>query len=251
MLAKIIKNKKAEVKSRKKLHPLRTFRKYLKFSNRDFKKAISKRGFNIIGEIKKVSPSEGLLRKDFDFVQITRDYERSKVAALSVVTDEVFFAGNVALLSKIRKNTRKPMLRKDFIIDAYQIYESRYYGADAVLLIAALLDVKEINEFLTIAKKYHMDCIVEAHDEKELKKVLATNADIIGINNRNLKTMKIDMETTLRLVKKIRKKVVIVAESGYDSKEQIQKIKGKVNAVLVGTSLIKSDNIRQKVEELL
>ncbi|MFH2028086.1 MAG: indole-3-glycerol phosphate synthase TrpC [Nanoarchaeota archaeon] len=251
MLKKIIKNKKAEVKSRKKLHPLRTFRKYIKKSNRDFKKAISKKGINIIGELKKASPSEGLLKKDFDFIEITREYEKSKAAALSIVTDEVFFGGNVVLMSKIRKNTRKPMLRKEFIIDSYQIYESRYYGADAILLIAALLDKKTINEFIAIAKKYNMDCLVEVHDAAELKKVLSSNAEIIGINNRDLKSLKIDMNTTKKLVSKIKKKRVIVAESGYESKEQIKEIKGKVNAVLIGTSIIKSDNIKQKIEELL
>lgn len=251
MLKKILKNKKAEIKARKKLHPVRTFRKYMKDSNRDFKKAISKKGLNLIGELKKVSPSEGLLRKDFDFIEIAREYEKTKMAAVSVVTDEIFFGGNVALLSKIRRNTRKPILRKDFIIDAYQVYESRYYGADAILLIASVLDKKQLDEFIALAKKYKMDCLVEVHDAKELAKVLKTKAEIIGINNRDIKTLKVDTETVKKLVKKIRKGRLIVAESGYETKEQLKEIKGKVNAVLIGSSIIKAENIKHKVEELL
>ncbi len=251
MIKKILKNKKAEVKSRKKLHPLRTFRKYIKVSNRDFKKAISKRGVNIIGELKKVSPSEGLLKKDFDFIEITREYEKSKVAALSVVTDEIFFGGNIAILPKIRKNTRKPLLRKDFIIDEYQIYEARYYGADAVLLIASNLEKEQIDNFIILAKKYNMDCLVEVHNADDLKKVLKTKSEIIGINNRDLKTLKVDLETTKKLVKKIRRKLVIVSESGYENKQQIKDIKSKVNAFLIGTTIMKAENIKQKVEELL
>jgi len=251
MIKKILKNKKAEVKARKKLHPLRTFRKYIKVSNRDFKKAISKRGVNIIGELKKVSPSEGLLKKDFDFIEITREYEKSKVAALSVVTDEIFFGGNVAVLPKIRKNTRKPILRKDFIIDEYQIYESRYYGADAILLLASNLEKQQLDEFIALAKKYKMDCLVEVHDADNLKKALKTKAEIIGINNRDLKTLKVDLETTKKLVKKIKKKLVIVSESGYETKQQIKDAKQKVNAFLIGTTIMKAENIKQKVEELL
>jgi indole-3-glycerol phosphate synthase len=250
MLKKILKNKKAEVKGRKKLHPVRTFRKYIKDSNRDFKKAISGKSLSIIAELKKISPSEGLLRPDFDFIEMTREYEKTKIAAISVVTDEIFFGGNVSLLSRIRKNTRKPLLRKDFIIDSYQIYEARYYGADAILLIAAVLDKKEIDEFIDIAKKYKMDCILEVHDSVELTKALKTKAEIIGINNRDLKKMKIDLETAKKLSKKIKKRI-IVAESGYESKEQLKEVKGKVNAVLIGTSIIKADNIKQKIEELL
>ncbi len=250
MIKKIVKNKKAEVKARKKLHPLRTFRKYIKNSNRDFKKAISARGIKIIGELKRASPSRGLLRKDFDFIDMARLYDKAKVAAISVVTDEVFFGGNVALIKKIRKNTRKPILRKDFIIDKYQIYESRYYGADAILLIASVLDRKEIDEFIAIAKKYRMDCLVEVHDAKELSKVLKTKAEIIGINNRNLKSMKIDLDTVKKLAKKIKKRVV-VAESGYESKQQIAEIRSLVDAVLIGTAIVISENVKEKVGELL
>ena len=190
------------------------------------------------------------MRKDFDFIALAREYDRGNVAAISVVTDELFFGGNVALLSKIRKNTRKPLLRKDFIIDEYQVYESRYYGADAVLLIAAILDKQQIDLFLSIAKKYNMDCIVEVHDAKDLVKALKTKAEIIGINNRDLKTLKVNIDTVKKLAPKIKKRI-IVAESGYETKAQLQSIKGKVNAVLIGSSLLKADNIKAKIEELL
>ncbi len=245
ILDDIVKNKKQEVKRRKKLLRLSTFKSKLEKSDRDFKKAITKRNLNLIAEIKKKSPSKGELIDDIGVVNIVRSY--GKADAISVVTDEKFFGGNVMLLKKIRKLTKKPLLRKDFIIDEYQIYEARHYGADAILLIASILDKTKIRDYITIAKKLGMDCVVEIHEEKELKKIPKI-AEIIGINNRNLSSMKVDLETTKRLSKLIKNKI-IVAESGYYTKAEIKGV--KVNAVLIGTSILKSGDVKKKINELL
>ena len=171
-------------------------------------------------------------------------------------------------LKEVRNLTKKPLLRKDFIIDEYQIHESRFYGADAILLIARILTKNKIKEFIEIAKKYNMDCLVEVHEEKELKK-LPDNVEIIGINNRNLNTLKIDLNTTLKLTSKLPKLLkskiskglgnsknfqsnkLIVSESGFNTKKDISKVKDKVNAVLIGTSILHSKNINQKINSLM
>jgi indole-3-glycerol phosphate synthase len=153
-------------------------------------------------------------------------------------------------IAETKKLTKKPLLRKDFIIDEYQVYESRLYGADAILLIAAILTKEKINKFIKIAKTYNMDCLVEVHTKEELEKVLKTSTNIIGINNRNLKTFKIDINTTLKLKKLIPKTKLIVSESGFKTKADIKKLKN-INAVLIGTTFMKAKNINKKIGELL
>lgn len=250
LLDEIIKNKKKEIAERKKIFPLNKLKSNLKKSDRDFKKAISK-GFNLIAEIKKGSPSEGIINKEFNIKRIVKAYKINKnVKAISVLTDKKFFLMSLKNLSGIKKLTKKPLLRKDFIIDEYQIYESRFYGSDAILLITRILTKNKIKDFIEIAKKYNMDCLVEIRNKKELKK-LSDNVEIIGINNRDLDTLKVDLNTTLNLIKKIPKDKVIVTESGYDSSENIKKIKDEVNAVLIGTSILKSKKINKKINELL
>jgi indole-3-glycerol phosphate synthase len=171
-------------------------------------------------------------------------------------------------LKEVRKLTKKPLLRKDFIIDPYQIYEARYYGADAILLIATLLTKDRINNFIEIAKRYNMDCLVETHTKEELQKVLKTKAEIIGINNRNLDTLKIDLNTTINLAKKIPKlsnvsenglekpkgflkNKIIVTESGYRTNKEIKKVKSTANAALIGTSILNSKDINKKINDLM
>ena len=250
ILDKIIKNKEQEIKKSKKSLPLDKFKSNLKKSERNFKKAIIK-GFNLIAEIKKGSPSKGIINKDFSLEETARIYQKNKyVKAISVLTDYKFFFMAPTCLRDVRKLTQKPILRKDFIIDQYQIYESRFYGADAILLIARILTKTKIENFIKIAKKYNMDCLVEIHNEKELKK-LPNNAEIIGINNRNLDTLTIDLNTTLNIIKKLPKNKLIVSESGYNTAKDINKVKNKINAVLIGTSIIKSKDINKKINELL
>ncbi len=251
ILDEIIKNKRKEIKRRKEKYPLSMLKAKLIKSDRDFKGALSK-GFSLIAEIKKGSPSEGIINTDFDLEDIAKTYGKNKnVKAISVLTDKKFFFMGPTCLSAVRKLAKKPLLRKDFIIDEYQIYEARFYRADAILLIATLLTKSKINKFITTAKKYNMDCLIEVHTERELKKVLKTKAEIIGINNRNLDTLKIDLNTTLSLAKKIPKNKIIVTESGYYTNKEINKVKNKVNAVLIGTSILKSKNMNNKINELL
>lgn len=249
MLDKIIKKKKQEVKRRSKRFPLNILKSKLKKSDRNFKKAISK-GFCLIAEIKKGSPSEGIINKNFNLKKIIKIYQKNEnVKAISVLTDKKYFFMNLTHLSKIRKITKKPLLRKDFIIDEYQIYESRFYGSDAILLIARILTKNKIKNFIELAKKYNMDCLVEIHNEKELKK-LPDNVEIIGINNRDLDTLKINLNTTLNLIQKIPKNKIIVTESGYNSNKEIKKIKNKVNTVLIGTSILKSKDMNKRINGL-
>lgn len=249
ILDEIIRKKKEEVKRRSKRLPLSKLKSNLKKSDRNFKKSISK-GFNLIAEIKKGSPSGGIINKNFNLEETAKIYQKNKkVKAISVLTDRKFFFMGPTCLSGVRKLTKKPLLRKDFIIHPYQIYESRFYGADAVLLIARILTKNKIKKFIDTAKKYNIDCLVEIHNEKELKK-LPKNAEIIGINNRNLDTLKVNLNTTLNLIQKIPKNKIIVTESGYNSNNEIKKIKNKVNAVLIGTSILKSKNINKKINEL-
>lgn len=249
ILDEIIKNKEKEIRNNKIDFPLDSFKPLIKKSDRDFKGAIEKR-ISLIAEIKKLSPSEGLIRNDFDIKTIARAYQRSKAAAISVLTDGKYFGGNLVHLRAVRALSDKPILRKDFILEEYQIYESRYYGADAILLIASILTKKKIEDFIEIAKRHNMDCLVEIHNEKELKK-LPKNVEIIGINNRNLDTLKVDLNTTLNLVKKIPKNKIVVTESGYYTSKEIKKVRNKVNAVLIGTSILKAKNINKKIDELL
>lgn len=249
-LDKIIKNKKQEIRKNKKSLPLNKFKSSLKSSDRNFKKAISK-GLSLIAEIKKGSPSKGIINKNFNLEETARIYQKNKkVKAISVLTDYKFFFMAPTCLKTVRELTKKPILRKDFIMDPYQIYESRLYGADAILLIARILTKEKIKKFIEVAKKYNMYCLVEIHDQKDLKK-LPINAEIIGINNRNLDTLKVDLNTTPNLIQKIPKNKIIVTESGYYSNKEIKKIKNKVNAVLIGTSLLKSKDINNKINELM
>lgn len=249
ILDEIIKEKKKEIRKNKAERPLDNFESLLKKSERDFKKAITPK-ISLIAEVKKSSPSEGTIRNDSDFKKLLRIYQQNEVAAISILTDGKYFGGSLVNLSVAKGLTIKPLLRKDFILDKYQIYESRYYGADAILLIARILAKEEMERFINLAKEYNVDCLVEVHDEKDIKK-LPANVEIIGINNRNLDTLKVNLNTTLRLLKKLPKDKIIVAESGYSTHKDIQEIKDKVNAVLIGTSILQAENTKEKIEELL
>ena len=231
MLREIIKNKKIEVELQKEKLPLAGFKPELIKSSRDFKKAISKDKLNLIAEFKRNSPSKSIIDNDFNINKIIKIYDKS-ADAVSVLTDNKFFSGNTEDMNKISKLTALPILRKDFIVDEYQIYESRLHNADAILLIASILDLNEINHFIEVAGSLDMDCIVEVHNQEELDKVLRSKAKIIGINNRNLDNLEIDMDTTLILADRIPKGRIIVSESGIKSRDYIEKIKNKVNAVI-------------------
>lgn len=253
VLLEIAHNTQKEVSQRKRKLPLKKFLKKLRPSDRDFRSAILGTSTTLIAEIKRSSPSEGVLRNGkFDVGGIAKTYEASGAKAISVLTDKKFFGGDLGNLRKAQAATKHtPLLRKDFIIDEYQIYEARHFGADAILLIAALLTPEVMNQFIGIAKSLNMQALVEVHTEAELKEVLTTNAEIIGINNRDLHTFKTDLKTTDQLCKKIPQNKIVVAESGINSRQQLLRLPKKVRSVLVGTSLMKSENIQKKVFELI
>ncbi|MBZ0156394.1 MAG: indole-3-glycerol phosphate synthase TrpC [Alphaproteobacteria bacterium] len=222
---------------------------------RDFRGAVRRKNegaLRLIAELKKASPSKGLIRKDFDPVSIASLYERKGADALSVLTEEDFFQGHLSFLREVRQNTALPLLRKDFIFDAYQIYEARVNGADALLLIAALLERNQAQEYLHLAAELGLQVLFEVHDEEELEKALLVNAEIIGINNRDLKTLEIDLSTTLRLRKEIPPGKIVVSESGIRTRSDVERLReAGVDTLLVGTSLMQSEDIGRKIDELL
>lgn len=218
-----------------------------------FIKAILKPHFiSLIAEIKKQSPSRGIIRSDFNPLEIARIYQDSGVQAISVLTEEDYFGGSILTLAEIKKEINLPLLRKDFILEPYQIYESRFYGADAVLLVASLLSKEKLKELIDLAKEIGLETLVEVHDEKELKKVLSLKASLIGINNRDLRTLEVDLRTTERLYPLIPKDKVVVVESGIKTHQDVLflKILG-VNAVLIGEALMEAEDIKRKIEELM
>tara|TARA_Y100000294_G_scaffold177647_1_gene203976 strand:- start:5304 stop:6059 length:756 start_codon:yes stop_codon:yes gene_type:complete len=250
MLNKIVENKKIELEESKKKFPLDSFKDKIEKSRRDFKKAISKNKLNLIAEIKRKSPSKKIENSEFNIKKIVKIYNKHS-DAISVLADKKFFNGSLRDLKAVSKLTSLPILRKDFIIDEYQIYESRYYNADAILLIASILTNNQINDFISLAKSYDLDCMVEVHTKEELDSVLSSDADIIGINNRNLQTLEVDTNTTLQLMDLIPKDKIIVSESGISSKEYVDKIAGKVNAILVGTLFMNSEKLEEEIINLI
>ncbi|MCT4542542.1 MAG: indole-3-glycerol phosphate synthase TrpC [Vallitalea sp.] len=214
-----------------------------------FYEAIKKDGLSIIGEVKKASPSKGIIKTEFEPIKIAKQYEKV-VDAISVLTEEAYFKGHAKYLQDISKQVNIPLLRKDFIIDSIQIYEAKLLGASAVLLIAAILDEKKLQNFLAIAKSLAMDALVEVHNEKELEMVLKTDAVIIGINNRNLHTFEVNIDTTIKLRKMIPDDMLVISESGIFTGDDIKRLcQVKIDGILVGESFMRSKSIPLKAEE--
>jgi indole-3-glycerol phosphate synthase len=220
---------------------------------RDFKSAISQPGkINLIAEIKFASPSAGMIREKTDPVKIGKTYEKAEAAAISLLTDQKFFHGQLENLPKVKQAIGLPILRKDFLIDEIQIRETLTWGADAVLLIVRILSGAQLNELLGACYEYGLAALVEVHDRDDLNKALNAGAQIIGINNRDLDTFEINLGTTPELAGLIPKGRVIVGESGIHHPEDIKALKGlNINAVLVGSSLMSSDDIEGKTIEMV
>lgn len=252
ILLEIVKNKHIEVINRKKKTPLTKIKEQISPSKRNFKSALQKKRLSLIAEIKQTSPSEkNSFTTDFQPKKIAQEYELFGADAISVLCDEKFFSGSLNYLKIVEKNTKYiPLLCKDFFIDEYQIYEARHYGADCILLIAAILTSQQIQNFLTIARSLSMDAICEIHNETELEKVLKTDADIIGINNRNLHTFEINLNTTKRLAAVIPKNKIIISESGIYTKDDVKNLLKNISAVLVGSALMKHQNKKEIISEL-
>ena len=212
----------------------------LKESN--FKKSLLNKGEAIIAEIKKASPSAGIISEDFDPVSKAKEYESLGAAALSILTEEDYFLGSINYLLNVREVSDLPILRKDFIIDAYQIYESKLIGADCILLIAAILSDEQLQNFTNIADQLGLDYIIEIHDKDELSRVEIFSKAIIGVNNRDLKTFEVDINNSILLRNEFKQDNVFVSESGIKSRKDIDMLKeNNINVFLIGESLMKGD----------
>ncbi|MFC1624088.1 indole-3-glycerol phosphate synthase TrpC [Candidatus Omnitrophota bacterium] len=255
-LKEIVKLKKREVEIRQARRPMTDFvdSKGLLKGLRPFKAAISTGGrVNLIAEIKKRSPSR---KKEFlkklDVANLADIYAKSGAKAISVLTDKKFFGGDVSHIPQVRRVVNLPVLRKDFIIDEYQIYESRYFGADAILLIARILTKSQIRGFLQLAKRIGMSSVVEIHDEVDLEKAILSDAKIIGINNRNLDTFKVNTDNTFKLASRMPKELIKISESGIRTSEDVSRLKKiGLNAVLIGGAFLEAEDIASKVKEIM
>ena len=258
ILKKICEDKKKEIELSKDKCSLGTLKKLIsdKIEKRNFKNTvidstINKKNF-IIGEIKKASPSAGEIIKDYDPLDIAKTYENAGVGAISILTESKFFGGEIDHLSLIKQNTGLPILRKDFIIDEYQIYESKVYQADIILLIISILSDYELKGFLDISKELKLDVIIEAHDEEEIKRAMKLDYPIIGINNRNLKNLKTDVKNSANLFTSITKDFTVIAESGIKSLSDIEMYnKLGIFNFLIGESILRSNNYDTYIKKLL
>jgi indole-3-glycerol phosphate synthase len=254
ILDRIIETKRREVDHLEKSTSLDALKKAVRYlpSPRDFRKAISGRNCSIIAEVKRSSPSKGRIREDFDHIEIASLYEENGATAISVLTDEEFFEGKNSYLSEIKETVFLPLLRKDFIIDPYQIYETRIIGGDAILLIASLLEEKTLKQFIDLAESLGLSPLVEVHSGEELDKTLAAGAGIIGINNRNLKTFSTDLRTSMELAPFVPEDRIVISESGIHAREDIEALMQKgIHSFLVGEALMKAPNMGGKLKELL
>lgn len=254
ILEQIVKQKKQDLREQKDRLPLPKIKQGIANlpKSRDFLQAISVPGrVNLIAEVKWVSPACGRLVKNFDLKGVVSSYEEAGAAAISVLTEEKYFLGTLENIGEVKEISNLPVLRKDFLFDSYQIYESRCFGADAFLLISAILTREEIEELLCVGHSLGMTALVEIHNEEDLDKVLKTPARVVGINNRNLKDLTVDLKVTPRLRKKIPKDKIVVSESGIRTREDVEFLKKVgINAVLIGQTLIQSKNIPETVKKL-
>lgn len=255
ILTQILDNKLKEIAERKKRVPLQALKSKIAAlaPTRNFREAIFSRAeINIIAEIKKASPSVGTVTQNYDPEKLSRIYEENGASAISVLTDKKFFGGDLGNLTKAKKISSLPILAKEFILDEYQIYEARLLGADAILLIARILSTEKLKKYLDLASKLDLECLVEIHEEKEWEKIKDLPLDIVGINNRNLASLKLDIGMSFNLIKKIPSDKIIVSESGIDSREDIHRLReAGVDAFLIGEALLKSRDVGRKLRELV
>lgn len=216
-----------------------------------FERAIAKDGISFICEVKKASPSKGIIAEDFPYLEIAWDYERAGADCISVLTEPDYFKGDDEYLKSISREVAIPTIRKDFIIDEYQIYEAKLLGAACVLLIAALLDTDTIKRYKSVCDKLGLSALVEAHDEAEIKNAMAAGARMIGVNNRDLRTFEVDINNSIRLRGLVPGDILFVAESGIKTAEDIRALRGAgVNGVLIGETLMRSDDKKRMLDEL-
>ncbi|MFQ5455885.1 MAG: indole-3-glycerol phosphate synthase TrpC [Nitrospirota bacterium] len=260
-LKEIIREKEDEIRNRFSKGYLSEIKSQIKdvSAPRPFKDAISNKrcrdissAIRLIAEIKRSSPSRGVIRERLDVVEVAREYEEGGASAISVLTERNFFEGKVEYLSSVKKASSLPILQKDFIIDERQIYEGRVKGADAVLLIASILDKTQLNEYQELAYKVGICPLIEVHNEDDLEKALLTKSEVVGINNRDLNSFETSLNTTIRLIKDIPDEKIVISESGIKMRDDIIFLQENgVDAILVGETFMKSRDIKEKIMELL
>lgn len=255
ILAEIAEKTKIRVEEAKQRQSLSALRELAEQAETDtgfpFEKALAVEGLSFICEVKKASPSKGIIAEDFPYIEIAKRYEAAGAAALSVLTEPYYFKGSNDYLREIRKEVSLPILRKDFTVDEYMIYEAKVMGADAVLLICAILSDEQLAAYGKLAKSLGLSTLVEAHDEEEVHRAIASGASIIGVNNRNLKDFTVDIQNSVRLRALVPGEILFVSESGIKTKEDTAKLKENgTDAVLVGETLMRSGNIAETLKEL-
>ena len=245
ILDEIVAKTKSKLEEKKQGLSLEELSSKIDFENikeTNFKKSLQNKAEAIIAEIKKASPSAGIISENFDPVLKSKEYESFGASALSILTEEDYFLGNIQYLMDVKAITSLPILRKDFIVDEYQIYESKLIGADCILLIASILNDEELKNFSEIAERLKLDYIIEVHDEEELQRVKHFSNAIIGVNNRNLKTFDVDINNSVELKKIFEGENIFIAESGIKSKKDIEYLQQhNINVFLIGESLMKGD----------
>ena len=245
ILDEIAEKTKERVADNRKKKPLERIREEALACRADtvypFEQAIAAEGMSFICEVKKASPSKGLIAAEFPYLEIARDYERGGASAVSVLTEPYYFQGDDTYLQEIKSQIALPVIRKDFVVDEYMIYEAKVLGADAVLLICAILDDDELNQFFQTADYLGMTALIEAHDEKEVERALAAGGRLVGVNNRDLHTFTVDIENSLRYRQMVPPEVLFVSESGIRNREDILRLEeNKVNGVLIGETLMRA-----------
>jgi indole-3-glycerol phosphate synthase len=255
ILNEIVDWKRKEVARRKLTRPLTDVQVDIPRAPapRDLVAPLRQPGVSLIAEVKRASPSKGLLRPDLDPVALASEYEAHGAAAISVLTDEHFFGGRLDHLRAVRREVpRVPVLRKDFILEAYQVFEARAAGADAVLLIVAVLNDEDLRSLYRLVRRLDMAALVEVHDRAELARALAIEPRIVGVNNRDLRTFRVDLETTARLRARIPDDIILVAESGVHSADDVARLEEMgADAMLVGEALVRAEDVGKKVRELV
>ena len=255
ILDEIAAKTKERIEERKRVYPLAEIRAAARDMDSNtvfpFEKALAKPGMSFICEVKKASPSKGVIAEHFPYVEIGREYENAGADAMSILTEPFYFQGSNDYLTAIRREVSIPLLRKDFTVDEYMLYEAKEIGADAVLLICAILSQTQLEEYAGIARELGLSALVEAHDEQEIQMALRAGAKIIGVNNRNLKDFTVDISNSIRLRELVPGEILFVSESGMKTRADIAKLEENgTNAVLIGETFMRSDDKAGMLREL-
>jgi indole-3-glycerol phosphate synthase len=252
ILEEIVATAHRRVKEKKGELPLAQIETRVERSDRSFKSALKGKGTGIVAEIKRASPSRGIIHPDLNVEKWAQAYQKGGACAISVLTEPAFFRGSLSDLRKVREASHLPVLLKDFVIDPYQVYEARLWGADSILLITSVLGADELLSLLELSEALGMTPLVEVHTEKEIERAIKSGAEIVGVNNRNLADFTVSLNTTFRLLPFIPKGKLTVSESGIDLRSQVVELeKAGVNACLVGEALMRSEDPGSKLQELL